>query len=156
MGILTFPSPLAYSSIKVYLSGIRTSLIHFGFTFPPYSEMPLLERQLIGYRRIRHTVRRTQKPLTPHILNHLSSCLGTTSDDLVMWAALTCGVYGLFRTGELTITSRMSRAYNDQLAPWKGQAIFDCTLMQVRLTSSDKVLMFTSWPMDHYHALFPH
>jgi hypothetical protein len=100
------PRPLAYSSIKVYLSGIRTSLIHFGFTFPPYSEMPLLERQLIGYRRIRHTVRRTQKPLTPHILNHLSSCLGTTSDDLVMWAALTCGVYGLFRTGELTITSR--------------------------------------------------
>jgi hypothetical protein len=55
------PRPLAYSSIKVYLSGIRTSLIHFGFTFPPYSEMPLLERQLIGYRRIRHTVRRTQK-----------------------------------------------------------------------------------------------
>ena len=68
--------------------------------------MPLLERQLIGYRRIRHTVRRTQKPLTPHILNHLSSCLGTTSDDIVMWAALTCGVYGLFRTGELTIASR--------------------------------------------------
>jgi hypothetical protein len=99
------PRPLAYSSIKVYLSGIRTSLIHFGFTFPPYSEMPLLERQLIGYRRIRHTVRRTQKPLTPHILNQLYGRRGSTSDDLVMWAALTCGVYGLFRTGELTIAS---------------------------------------------------
>jgi hypothetical protein len=67
--------------------------------------MPHLERQLIGYRRIRHTVRRTQKPLTPHILNRLHRHVGTGSDDIVMWAALTCGVYGLFRTGELTTTS---------------------------------------------------
>lgn len=105
--------PLAYKSAKSYLAGIRAMHeINFGTTFAPYNRMRTLERALLGYKKKRSGPTKTRLPLTVALLRQLAPFVNRSDpDELTTWCALVVGVFGLFRTGELTAKTSKSQFF---------------------------------------------
>ena len=93
------------SSIKVYLSGVRSLHIEHGFN-NPLENCFRLERVLRGIKRIQGTGIRQRLPITISILRKLSGILNLNNySDSLFWAACLTGFFGFLRCGEFTTSS---------------------------------------------------
>ena len=93
------------SSIKVYLSGVRSLHIEQGFK-NPLDNCFRLERVLRGIKRRQGAGTRQRLPITIAILRKLYSILNLNDyTDALFWAACLTGFFGFLRCGEFTTKS---------------------------------------------------
>ena len=93
------------SSIKVYLSGVRSLHIEHGFN-NPLENCFLLECVLRGIKRIQGTGIRQRLPITISTLRKLSGILNLNNySDSLFWVACLTGFFGFLRCGEFTTSS---------------------------------------------------
>ena len=96
---------LKASSIKVYLSGVRSLHIEQGFP-NPMENCFRLERVLRWIKRPQGTGARQRLPITISILRKLRTMIDSTNYmDTLFWAACLTGFFGLLRCGEFTTRS---------------------------------------------------
>lgn len=90
------------SSIKVYLSGVRSLHIEQGYN-NPLENCFCLERVLRGIKRCQGTGTRQRLPITISILRKLYQILNFNDyTDALFWAACLTGFFGFLRCGEFT------------------------------------------------------
>ncbi len=97
---------LKASSIKVYLSGVRSMHIEHGF-HNPLENCFRLERVLRGIKRLQGTGTKQRLPITTSILRKLHKILNLdTYSDALFWAACLIGFFGFLRCDEFTTNSK--------------------------------------------------
>lgn len=113
------PAGLAYSTIKSYLSGVRSACIELGMQRPmPPAELPRLQRMLRGLKKEqRGPATRARLPVTLELLALAKPMLDLerVHDHRVWWAMAVAGVRGLMRLGELTHEKPTGAAYRERL-----------------------------------------
>jgi hypothetical protein len=94
---------LSYSSMKGYLAAIRAVYLDSGYE-NPFKGMHRLERLLTGYKKTKQPKRRKKRlPVTVELLGRMKTQFDfSKKSDVVLWAILVVGVYGLLRLGEIT------------------------------------------------------
>lgn len=100
---------LTYETIRVYLHGIATTHVEFGYPSPLESGGTIW-RMFKGVKRLQgHSVTRTRLPVTVEILEQLERWQEvTTTQGLLLRAAMWLGTCGLLRSGELASRGRES------------------------------------------------
>jgi hypothetical protein len=102
---------LKYSTIKTYLSALRSMHVLQGFPNP-----------LENCHRLQMALRSIQQasdapiqklPITVQLLCNIRDVMGIHYNDKLMWAAMTLGLFGLLRAAEFTVTS--SSGFNSQI-----------------------------------------
>ena len=107
-----FHRNLSHDTTRKYLYGIRAILLGEGFTFPAYSDMPILEKVLRGWKKRSYaSSRKPRLPVTVAMLVTMHPLFSNLRYERMIWAALCTGVYGLFRTGEITALHGRSSRY---------------------------------------------
>lgn len=102
---------LSYASMKSYLAAIRAVYLDNGYE-DPFRGMSRLERLLIGYKKSKRSNKKKKKrqPVTVKLLQKMKRSFNFRNrQDVVLWAILVVGVYGLLRLGEVTGQSLRER-----------------------------------------------
>ena len=96
---------LHHSSIKVYLSAVRS--LHIDYRFPdPLPTCLQLQRLLPGIKRQQGSNLTQRQPVTADLMLVLHRSLDLSNPDNVMlWAACYVGFFGFRRGGEFTVNS---------------------------------------------------
>ncbi|KAI0798485.1 hypothetical protein BC629DRAFT_1259898, partial [Irpex lacteus] len=99
--------PVSVVAVRKYLAAVRAWHIAQGWP-PPLSEDDLVQLNwsLRGLDRIQANRRRRppRPPVTLHMLTSLRSALHLSDPfDAAVWAAATCGFWGMMRFGEVTV-----------------------------------------------------
>lgn len=129
--------PLAYKTVKAYLSHVKRLAILLGTDDTVFSASRI-QVALRGYRLLHGDapVKRRRIPITIDILNKFISLLDPTiPNQRVIGAMLCVGVYGLFRSGELackTSTPTVSVLSRADVS-WKS----DCCTITLRASKTD-------------------
>ena len=91
---------ILYSSIRIYISGLRFLQLQNGFPDPSLSSFAQLECVLRGIRKSTANQPRYQRlPITPAILQHLFNTWSqppVTYDAVMLWAACCLGFFGFY------------------------------------------------------------
>ena len=104
--------PLTHGTVHKYFYGIRSILLGEGYTFCSFAEMPKLEAFMRGWKKSTYATRRKPRlPITVAMLHLLLPFVEDSPAGRVIWAAMCTGVYGLFRSGELSAKSARAKAY---------------------------------------------
>ena len=108
-GHCLFPTFLAqsihHSSIKVYLSGVRTLHIEQGFP-DPLQDCLRLQCVIRAIKRCQGSVTATRLPITNRIMVTIWKSLDLDQPDHCMfWVACTMGYFGFLRSAEFTVSS---------------------------------------------------
>ena len=93
------------STVRNYISGVRSLCVDAGASTESFYH-PTLVRLLEGIRRIERDTdareRRPRLPITVSLLDRMIPTMGNSVKGAMLKAASSCGVYGLFRAGEIT------------------------------------------------------
>lgn len=107
---------LKASSIKVYLSGVRSLHVENGFD-NPLKNRPRLEQVLRGIKRSQGLERRPRRPITASVLRSLHSLIDHRNyQDVMFWAACCTGFFGFLRSGEFTTSDKYDAKIHLSLA----------------------------------------
>jgi hypothetical protein len=127
---------LAFSTVKKYISGIRSFSVDGGFDLSAFAS-PLLARLYRGIRKNCPSRARRSRicPITTVILhmliNHVRSPLSGT--EIAIMAALCVGVFGLFRTVEIVQKSFYSAVVRRMDVEWHE----DFVIIHLRESKTD-------------------
>ena len=96
---------LKHSSIKVYLSAVRSLHIELGFE-DPLLNCPRLQRVVRGIKRCQGSSGSQRRPITKEVMHVIHGALNFHLLDHVMfWAACTLAYFGFLRSSEFTTPS---------------------------------------------------
>ena len=96
---------LQHSSIKVYISGVRTLHIEQGFADPLHNCLRL-QRVIRGIKRTQGSPSSSRLPITDDLMLVIRKSLNLRLPDHCMfWAACTLGYFGFLQSAELTVPS---------------------------------------------------
>lgn len=97
---------LSYSTIKLYLCGIRFLCLERNISHPSSSALPRLHAILNGVKRrqVRRTL--TRYPVTFNVLKQVCESLRRQPIDLMLETACTIAFFGFLRCGEFTVKSQ--------------------------------------------------
>ena len=129
---------MQYSSIKVYLSAVRSLHIDQGFP-DPLANCLCLQRVVRGIKRSQGTASRERLPITDTIMVAIFKSLTMCSyDDVMFWAACTLAYFGFLRSAEFTVPSL--EAFSAEVHLGVGDVAVDSTLapscMRVHIKAS--------------------
>lgn len=95
---------VSYKSCKTYLSHVKNLISLLGYSTSTFA-CPRLRLAVTGFRRLRPAPSAAKRlPVTVRLLTaFLAELSDSDAHHIVLAAALTVGVYGLFRSGELAV-----------------------------------------------------
>lgn len=123
-----FSSGFKGTSIKVYLSAVRSLHVMHSLTLPPYSPRMLLA--LKGATRLTGPPDR-KSPITYSILSEIIPLLCGRHDELMLQSAMSLSFFGCFRAGELCLPEGVS--YSKKLHLSYSNVIINEPLSQLKV-----------------------
>jgi hypothetical protein len=131
------------SSLKGYLSAIKSLALDRGHPFTRVAERHLVSRVLQGLKRVHGTAPERKMPITPTFLLKILQCVDSTYFDVAWWAAALIAFYLMLRKDNVSVSKaesfhpRTSLLKGDFALPrgytWKSE---DILVVWVRLRHS--------------------
>ena len=133
---------LHHSSIKVYLSAVRSLHIDYGFS-DPLPNCLQLQRLLRGIKHHQGSNLTQRQPVTADLVSVLHRSLDLANPDNVMlWAACCVGFFGFLRGGEFTVNSPFDPSLHLTLDDMQVDApLFACLSSAPRQTLSERAAL---------------
>lgn len=127
---------LNHSSIKVYLSAVRSLYIDHGFPAPLVGCLRL-QRLLRGIKRVQGPVTPRRLPITIDHLRVIQRSLDlSTADHMMLWAACCLGFFGFLRAGEFTVNSTFHPSTHMTVSDVQADSLVNPTCFKVRIKCS--------------------
>ena len=127
---------LNHSSIKVYLSAVRSLYIDHGFP-DPLVRCLRLQRLLRGIKRVQGPVSPRRLPITIDHLRVIQRSLDlSTADHVMLWAACCLGFFGFLRAGEFTVNSAFHPSTHMTVSDLQADSLVSPTCFKVRIKCS--------------------
>ena len=127
---------LHHSSIKVYLSAVRSLHIDNGLPDPLVNCLQL-QRLLRGIKRVQGSATPKRLPITIDILQVIQRSLDLTSrDHIMLWAACCLGFFGFLRAGEFTTNSPFDPNIHLGLSDVQADTLVDPTCFRIHIKCS--------------------
>ena len=138
--LLRFCSHLAdrlhHSSIKVYLSAIRSLYIDQGFPDPLVNCLQL-QRLLRGIKRHQGSSLPQRQPVTADLMRIIQRSLDAhNSEHIMLWAACCLGFFGFLRAGEFTVNCAFDPSIHLTVQDLQVDAEVNPSSLRVRIKSS--------------------
>lgn len=127
---------LHHSSIKVYLSAVRSLHIDNGLPDPLVNCLKL-QRLLRGIKRVQGSSPPSRLPITVDLLQIIQRSLDLrVYDHVMLWAVCCLGFFGFLRAGEFTTNSPFDPSIHLAVSDIQADALVDPTCFQVHIKSS--------------------
>ena len=127
---------LLHSSIKVYLSAVRSLHIDLGLA-DPLSGRLRLRRMLRGIHRVQGSPSPKRLPITGNLLGTIRQSLDVSLPDHVMfWAACCIGFFGFLRAGEFTVNAPFDPRLHLTLDDFQLDSLSAPTIIRLRIKCS--------------------
>jgi len=127
---------LTHTSIKVYLSAVRSLHIDHGLS-DPFVNCLRLQRLLRGIKRVQGPVSPRRLPITLDHLRAIQHGLDFSRRDHVMlWAACCLGFFGFLRAGEFTVNSTFQPSIHMTVADLQADSLVNPTCFKVHIKCS--------------------
>ena len=122
---------LHHSSIKVYLSAVRSLHIDNGLPDPLINCLQL-QRLLRGIKRVQGSSTSKRLPITVDLLKAIQRSLDLNSwDHVMLWAACCLGFFGFLRAGEFTTNSTFDPSIHLTAGDVQADSLVDPTCFRV-------------------------
>ena len=127
---------LHHSSIKVYLSAVRSLHIDNGLPDPLINCLQL-QRLMRGIKRVQGSSTSKRLPITIDLLKVIQRSLDLNSGDHVMlWAACCLSFFGFLRAGEFTTNSSFDPSIHLTVGDVQADSLVDPTCFKVHIKGS--------------------
>ena len=127
---------LHHSSIKVYLSAVRSLHIDNGLPDPLINCLQL-QRLLRGIKRVQGSSTSKRLPITVDLLKAIQRSLDLNSwDHVMLWAACCLGFFGFLRAGEFTTNSTFDPSIHLTVGDVQADSLVDPTCFRVHIKCS--------------------
>ena len=124
------------SSIKVYISAVRSLHIDHGFP-DPLLDCLWLQRLLKGTKRVQGPVTPRRLPIIIDYLRVIQHSLDlSTRDHIMLWAARCLGFFGFLRVGEFTVNVPFQPSIHLTVSDLQADALVNPTCFKVHLKCS--------------------
>ena len=127
---------LHHTSIKVYLSGVRSLHIEEGHP-DPLADCLQLQRVLRGIKRCQGTNQVKRRPITGELMHIIHRSLDLSNYyHIMLWAACCMGFFGFLRAGEFTVNSPFDPNHHLTSQDLQVDSMVNPTSIKVHLKSS--------------------
>jgi len=127
---------LNHSSIKVYLSAVRSLHIDHGLPDPLVNCLRL-QRLLRGIKRVQGPASPRRLPITVDHLKVIQRSLDlSTRDHVMLWAACCLGFFGFLRAGEFTVNSVFDPNTHMTVSDLQADSLVNPSCFKVRIKCS--------------------
>ena len=127
---------LYHTSIKVYLSGVRSLHIDTGFSDPLVNCLQL-QRVLRGIKRHQGSRKSPRQPITGDLMRVIHSVLSLSDySQAMLWAACCLGFFGFLRAGEFTVNEPFDPAIHPTPQDLQLDSTSNPTCLRVHLKAS--------------------
>jgi len=125
----------SFSTLKVYLAGIRNWVMAMGFEFKPWSQRFPVYSAMRGIKRLNFDKVSRKLAVTPGMLLGFYKILDMSDpNDVVMWAAMLVAFFGLFRKDNISVGKEA--AFNPRANLTRSDFIWHMNQLWVRVRHS--------------------